>query len=373
MPASTPTSNRLARETSPCLLAHASNPVYWYPWGPEALERAEREDKPILLSIGYSACHWCHVMERESFENPELARLMNASFVCIKVDREERPDIDDVYMAATIAISGSGGWPMTVFCTPEQVPFFAGTYFAPEDHHGRPGFKTLLTRVADLWEKDRDALFRQAGEVQEHLTKLSTPNPPQTVSSASLELATGQLARSFDPEWGGFGPAPKFPPSQALQLLLRQHYRTGNEQLLGMVTKTLDAMRRGGIYDHIGGGFARSSVDARWLVPHFEKMLYDNAQLARVYLEAYIVTRDQDYLSVVTETLDYIIREFQGSDGGYFSATDADSEGVEGKYFVFTPQQIRTILEPEETRAFCAYYDITESGNWDGVSVPNVP
>src|SRR5690606_34829775 len=237
MPASTPTSNRLARETSPCLLAHASNPVYWYPWGPEALERAEREDKPILLSIGYSACHWCHVMERESFENESIARAMNQAFVCIKVDREERPDLDDVYMAATIAISGSGGWPMTVFCTPEQVPFFAGTYFPPEDRHGRPGFLTLLTRIAQLWEQDRDKLFRQAGEVRDHLMKGSSLSPPQTVSAASWELATGQLARAFDETWGGFGPAPKFPPSQALHHLLRQYHRTGNADLLEMVTK----------------------------------------------------------------------------------------------------------------------------------------
>ncbi len=337
------------------------------------MERAEREDKPILLSIGYSACHWCHVMERESFENESIARAMNQAFVCIKVDREERPDLDDVYMAATIAISGSGGWPMTVFCTPEQVPFFAGTYFPPEDRHGRPGFLTLLTRIAQLWEQDRDKLFRQAGEVRDHLMKGSNLSPPQTVSAASWELATGQLARAFDETWGGFGPAPKFPPSQALHHLLRQYHRTGNADLLEMVTKTLDAMHQGGLYDHIGGGFARYSVDDRWLVPHFEKMLYDNAQLPRVYLEAYCVTRQEAYRSVVVETLDYIIRDMQDESGGYYSATDADSEGTEGKFYVFTPKQVRKLLEPEETRAFCAYYDVTEAGNWEGVSIPNTP
>jgi uncharacterized protein len=373
MVVATPQKNRLASETSPYLLQHADNPVDWYPWGPEALERAQREDKPILLSVGYAACHWCHVMERECFENPAIAELMNRSFVCIKVDREERPDIDDVYMAATVAISGSGGWPMTVFCTPEQTPFFAGTYFPPEDRMGRPGFPTLLQRITALWANDRDALFRQAGELLEHLEKQASLPPSRGISASSLELATGHLARNFDAQWGGFSKAPKFPACQALHLLLRQFSRTGNPQLLEMVTRTLDKMSQGGIYDHIGGGFARYSTDERWLVPHFEKMSYDNAQLARVYLEAYQVTGFDRYRTIVEETLDYVIREMQDARGGYYSATDADSEGEEGKFFVFTPRELRNVLEAEEIRAFCAYYDISESGNWEGKSIPNTP
>lgn len=372
-PAEPQRTNRLASETSPYLLQHARNPVDWYPWGPEALERAEREDKPILLSVGYSACHWCHVMERECFENPTIAALMNASFVCIKVDREERPDIDDVYMAATIAITGAGGWPMTVFCTPEQTPFFAGTYFPPEDRQGRPGFATLLQRIARLWDEDRDALYRQGGELRDHLLRQSTLEAAQSVSAQSLELATGYLARGFDAKWGGFGTAPKFPPAMALHLLMRQFSRTGNSQLLEMVTRTLDSMARGGMYDHVGGGFARYSTDERWLVPHFEKMLYDNAQLARVYLHAHRLTGNAEYAAVVRETLDYVLREMHAPDGGYYSAQDADSEGEEGKYFVFTPRELRGVLEPEEVRLFCAYYDITDAGNWEGMSIPNTP
>lgn len=369
----TPSTNRLAKETSPYLLQHATNPVDWYPWGPEALERAANEDKPILLSIGYSACHWCHVMERECFANPTIAELMNRFFVCIKVDREERPDLDDVYMAATVAITGAGGWPMTVFCTPEQTPFFAGTYFPPNDHQGRPGFATLLRRIAQLWETDRDSLYRQGGELRDHLLRQSAPDPAQTVTAQSLELATGHLARTFDERYGGFTPAPKFPPTQALELLMRQFARTGNAQLLTMLTRTLDAMHRGGIYDHLGGGFARYSTDERWLVPHFEKMLYDNAQLARVYVHAYQITGNPAYALVVRETLDYVLREMQSEGGGYFSSQDADSEGEEGKYFVFTPRELRTVLEAEEVRLFCAYYDITEAGNWEGKSIPHTP
>jgi uncharacterized protein YyaL (SSP411 family)/aryl-alcohol dehydrogenase-like predicted oxidoreductase len=365
--------NRLAKETSPYLLQHAGNPVDWYPWGPEALERAAREDKPILLSVGYSACHWCHVMERECFENPRIAALMNASFVCIKVDREERPDLDDVYMAATVAITGGGGWPMTVFCTPEQTPFFAGTYFPPQDYNGRPGFPTLLQRIATLWNDDRDALYRQAGELRDHLLRQTALEPAQSVAAQSIELATGHLARTFDAQWGGFGGAPKFPPYQALELLLRQYTRTQNPQLLEMVTGTLDAIHRGGIYDHLRGGFARYSTDERWLVPHFEKMLYDNAQFVRVYTAAFQVTKNQAYASVVQETLDYVMGDLQDPAGGYYSAQDADSEGEEGKYFVFTPRELRGALEAEEMRAFCAYYDITEAGNWEGKSIPNTP
>ncbi len=365
--------NRLANETSPYLLQHAHNPVDWYPWGSAALERAEREDKPILLSVGYAACHWCHVMERESFENEAIANLMNRHFVCIKVDREERPDIDDIYMTATVAMTGGGGWPMTVFLTPEQAPFFAGTYFPPEDTGGRPGFATLLSRIAELWTADRDQLFRQAGELADHIRRQSELDPPGAISSEVIDLGIAQLTRVFDERWGGFGEAPKFPPCQALHLLLRRYSETANTELLQMATTTLDAMKNGGIYDQLAGGFARYSTDEQWHVPHFEKMLYDNAQLARVYVEAAQITGDTEYERIARETLDYIIREMQSPDGGYYSATDADSEGVEGKYFTFTPKQLRQHLEPEETRVFCAYYDVSDSGNWEGTNVLRTP
>ena len=365
--------NRLAHETSPYLLQHARNPVDWYPWGHEALDRAKREDKPILLSIGYAACHWCHVMERESFESEDVAAVMNANFVCIKVDREERPDLDDVYMAATIAMSGHGGWPMTVFLTPRQEPFFAGTYFPPDDRHGRPGFKTLLLRIAELWKSDRQRLVEQASELTDHVRGRSSPPLPGAVGEDAIVAAASDLVESFDPEYGGFGGAPKFPPSASLSLLLRLYHRRPEDTLLTVVTKTLDAMKSGGIYDHLGGGFARYSVDERWLVPHFEKMLYDNAQLARVYLEAYQVTGSPEYGRVAAETLDYIAREMQSADGGYYSATDADSEGVEGKFFVWTLDQLEEVLGRPATEWFAAYYDVTAEGNWEDVSILNTP
>jgi hypothetical protein len=365
--------NRLAGETSPYLLQHAHNPVDWYPWGPEALERAWREDKPILLSIGYAACHWCHVMERESFENEAIAKLMNEHFVCIKVDREERPDLDDVYMAATVAMSGGGGWPMTVFLTPDQRPFFAGTYFPPADRYGRPGFPSLLERISDLWRADRQALTAQAAELTAHVRAQGERSLPLAVGERALRAAVQELRTTFDARWGGFGAAPKFPPPGALSLLLRWYRRTTDERALTMVKTTLDGMRRGGMYDHVGGGFARYSTDERWLVPHFEKMLYDNAQLARVYLEAYQVTSHDDYRRVAVEVLDYILREMQGPEGGYYSATDADSEGEEGKFFVWRPDEIRELLERDAAERFCLYYDITEQGNWEGTNIPNTP
>jgi uncharacterized protein YyaL (SSP411 family) len=300
--------NRLAHETSPYLLQHAHNPVDWFAWGAEALERSKREDKPILLSIGYAACHWCHVMERESFENEDVARVMNEHFVCIKVDREERPDIDDIYMTATVAMTGHGGWPMTVFLTPKQEPFYAGTYFPPDDRQGRPGFKTLLERIAELWNADRTRLSEQAAELTEHVRGRSELLREASVGEEAMFAAATELADSFDPAHGGFGSAPKFPPSASLSLLLRLHRRTAEPSLLQMATVTLDAMKNGGIYDHVAGGFARYSVDEEWLVPHFEKMLYDNAQLARVYLEAFQVTANDEYRRVAAETLDYVAR-----------------------------------------------------------------
>ncbi|MFO7179270.1 MAG: thioredoxin domain-containing protein [Pseudomonadota bacterium] len=365
--------NRLANETSPYLLQHANNPVDWYPWGEEALRRAREEDKPIFLSIGYAACHWCHVMERESFENPEIAEVLNRHFVSIKVDREERPDLDDVYMAATVALSGSGGWPMSVFLAPDQRPFFAGTYFPPTDRWGRPGFSTILRRIADLWANERTALLEQAERLTEHVRDQSEPAMPLPIPPSAIDDAVEALSRSYDARHGGFGEAPKFPPHQALGLLLRHYARTKNPRSLEMARGTLDGMKNGGIYDHVGGGFARYSTDERWLVPHFEKMLYDNAQAAVVYLEAFQVTGDREYARVARETLDYVVREMQGAEGGYFSATDADSEGEEGKFFVFTFDEIQEILGREDAEAFCLYYDVTPEGNWEGKNVLNTP
>jgi len=366
--------NRLIHETSPYLLQHAHNPVDWYPWGEEALERARREDRPVLLSVGYSACHWCHVMERESFEDEAIAALMNENFVNIKVDREERPDLDEIYMAATVALNrGQGGWPMTVFLTPDLEPVFAGTYFPPTDRYGRPGFATVLKEIARAWREDRETLRQRASEFAEQLRQRRSLGPPLAVGEAELQSALEGYRRDFDPEYGGFGSAPKFPPAAGLQLLLRLHRRFGDPQALTMVRKTLEAMARGGMYDHIGGGFARYSTDRRWLVPHFEKMLYDNALLGKAYLEGYQVTGDLFLRRVAAETLDYTLREMTSPEGGFYSSTDADSEGEEGKFFVWTPEQVAEVLDEEEARRFNAYYDITLSGNWEGKSIPNTP
>ena len=367
--------NRLVHSTSPYLLQHAHNPVDWHPWGEEALARSRDEDKPILLSIGYSACHWCHVMERESFEDEGIARLMNDHFVPVKVDREERPDLDDIYMAATLAMNqGQGGWPMTVFLTPDQQPFFAGTYFPPVDRYGRPGFRTLLERIADLWKRDRAGLRAQASEVTQFLRENTRSAPGLSVGADEIRKAAAQLARDFDERWGGFGRAPKFPPSAALSLLLRVHRRFGDTEALRLATRTLEMMARGGMHDQIGGGFHRYSVDERWLVPHFEKMLYDNAQLARVYLEAHQASGEAAFRTVAQDILDYVCREMTSPEGGFYSATDADSEGEEGKFFVWTPAEVREALGDAETaRLFCAAYDITEAGNFEGHGIPNLP
>jgi uncharacterized protein YyaL (SSP411 family)/aryl-alcohol dehydrogenase-like predicted oxidoreductase len=365
--------NRLANETSPYLLQHSENPVDWYPWGPEALERARREDRPVLLSIGYAACHWCHVMERESFENEAIAALMNEYFVCVKVDREERPDLDEVYMAATVAMSGHGGWPMTVFLTPDQEPFFAGTYFPPMDQYGRPGFPSLLRRIAELWRSDRSDLQEEARAVVERLRAQAEPSRPADIGADTIAGAAETLERAYEPPHGGFGSAPKFPPAAQIALLLRHYTKTGDRRWLAPAKGTLDGMKNGGMYDHLGGGFARYSTDERWLVPHFEKMLYDNAQLSKVYLEAWQVTGDREYARVARETLDYVVREMQSPEGGYYCATDADSEGEEGKYFVWTPEAVDRELDEDEAEAFSAYYDVTPQGNWEGVSVLNTP
>ncbi len=367
-PPTSPQRSRLAGETSPYLLQHASNPVDWYPWGPEALERARREQRPILLSIGYAACHWCHVMERESFEDAQVAALMNAHFVCIKVDREERPDLDEIYMSATIAMSGGGGWPMTVFLTPDQQPFFAGTYFPPRDSQGRPGFTTLLKAIARAWEHDRDAVGEQARELTEHIRAQALVGTPTGLGDAAIEAAVAQLTASFDERWGGFGAAPKFPPCAALSLLLRVHARTGHERALTMVRRTLDAMKDGALYDQLAGGFARYATDERWRVPHFEKMLYDNAQLVRVYVEAWQLTGEPEYERVARETCDYVLRELSLPDGGFASAEDADSEGVEGRAYVWTLAELRAALGPEDARLAAAYFGATEQGTWEGTN-----
>ena len=367
--------NRLIHETSPYLRQHAYNPVEWYPWGKEALTRSKELNRPILLSIGYSSCHWCHVMERESFESERIAQLMNDHFICIKVDREERPDLDEIYMQATLAMNGGqGGWPMTVFLTPDQEPIFAGTYFPPEDKYGRPGFPTVLTKISEFWRKDREGLIKQAAHVTSRLKEgLRTPSPT-SVGEEELRAAVSQYAEDFDARYGGFGGAPKFPPATGLSLLLRCYHRTKDPHTLTMVRKTLDGMAAGGMYDQLGGGFARYSTDERWLVPHFEKMLYDNALLARTYVEAYQVTQDPEYRRVASETLDYILREMTSPEGGFYSATDADSEGVEGKFFVWTPEQIRAALPSQEDAArFCAFYDVTAAGNWEHTNVLNRP
>ena len=365
--------NRLIHETSPYLLQHAANPVDWYPWGPEALQAAKTQNRPILLSIGYSACHWCHVMERESFENETIASIMNQHFVCIKVDREERPDLDEIYMQATVTLNhGQGGWPMTVFLTPDQEPFFAGTYFPPDDRWGRPGFPSLLKKISEAWETDSAGLTNQAHQLTERLKNELKAVSPVSVSASVLDEAVIQFRENFDERHGGFGSAPKFPPAAGLSLLLRCYRRTGESRTLQMVTRTLDAMAAGGIYDHIGGGFARYSTDERWLVPHFEKMLYDNALLARTYLEAYQVTKQASYRQITIEVLDYILREMTDPAGGFYSATDADSEGVEGKFFVWTPAEVQAVMQnTEDSRRFCACYDITDQGNWEHRSIPN--
>ncbi len=333
--------NRLAQETSPYLLQHADNPVDWYAWGDEALTRAREEDKPILLSIGYSACHWCHVMEHESFEDEATAALMNEHFVCVKVDREERPDLDSVYMDAVVSLTGHGGWPMTVFLTPAGEPFFGGTYFPPEPRHGLPSFKQLLSAVADAWHERRAEIQRDAGSITEQLRQTAQPSRDPLTSSLLTDAVRG-LRRGFDPEWGGFGNAPKFPPASVLEFLLR---RDEHE----LVTKTLDAMALGGMYDLVGGGFHRYSVDREWLIPHFEKMLYDNALLVPAYLHAWVVTGNERYREVVGQTADYMLRELRLPEGCFASAQDADTDGVEGLTYTWTQEDG---IPPELLRPF---------------------
>jgi len=357
--------NRLAGETSPYLLQHAHNPVDWYPWGQEAFDRAKKEDRPVLVSIGYAACHWCHVMEEESFEDEETAALMNASFVSIKVDREERPDVDAIYMDAVQAMTGGGGWPLTAFLTPEGEPFYAGTYFPKEDRHGLPAFGKILGTIAEAWKDRREEVRTQGRRVVDTLARAGAMGAsPEPLSDDLLREAFGGLRRSFDHRWGGFGGAPKFPQPMTLEFLLHCHLR-GYEDAPEMLQTTLDRMAAGGMYDQAGGGFHRYSTDAMWHVPHFEKMLYDNAQLARVYARAWQVTGNERYRRVATETCDYQLREMRHPDGGFFSSQDADSEGVEGKFFVWSPDELVSVAG----EAVAAAFGSSPSGNWEGTNV----
>jgi hypothetical protein len=367
--------NKLADETSPYLLQHKDNPVDWYPWGEEALKKARDEDKPVLLSVGYSACHWCHVMERESFEDEETARMMNEHFVNIKVDREERPDIDSIYMSAVQALTRHGGWPMTVFLTPDGTPFYGGTYFPPVPSRGMPSFQQLLLSLADAYENRRDEVLRSAESVRDYLRASTGTAIPKAEATGTeiLDRAAASLLSQLDRRFGGFGGAPKFPQAMNLEVLLRHHHRTGDRAALDGVEISLRGMANGGIYDQLGGGFARYSVDEYWLVPHFEKMLYDNALLSRLYLETHLVTGDPFYRRIAEETLDYVLRDMTSEEGGFFSAEDADSEGVEGKFYVWTPDEIEAALDPEDAQLAARYWDVTERGNFEGKNILHIP
>src|SRR3954462_3307924 len=359
-----PVANRLARETSPYLLQHAGNPVDWYPWGDEAFARAREEDRAVLVSIGYSACHWCHVMERESFEDERIAELMNERFVCIKVDREEHPDVDAIYMDAVQAMTGHGGCPLNAFLTPDAIPFWAGTYFPPEPRQGMPSWPQVLTAIGAAWDEQREEIRSQAGGIVARLRGAAALQPPDDeVDPASLDAAVGELRKLYDSEHGGFGRAPKFPPSSAIEFLLGRGERE-------MSLHTLRRMAAGGMYDQVGGGFSRYSVDRFWLVPHFEKMLYDNALLARAYLHAWQVTGDELFRRVCRETLDWALAGLRQEEGAVASALDADSEGVEGKFYVWTPAEVRDVLGDELGEEMIAHFGITESGNFEGRNIP---
>lgn len=367
--------NRLKDQTSPYLKQHENNPVDWYPWGEEAFQHAREQNKPILLSVGYSACHWCHVMAHESFEHEETAQIMNALYINVKVDREERPDVDAIYMEAVQALTGSGGWPMTVFLLPDGRPFFGGTYFPLEPRMGMSSFRQILHRVHDAYVNRYSGIEAAARGLTERLKRdlFQGGGDADMLNDDLLEVAITQMTTSFDRNNGGFGGAPKFPQPMGLEFLLRQHARTGDVSALRMVTHTLYKMARGGIYDQIGGGFARYSVDALWLVPHFEKMLYDNAQLSRVYLHAWQATGDDFLKRIAEEVYDYILREMTAPEGGFYSATDADSEGEEGKFFVWTAEEIAELLNADDYRIAVAYWDISATGNFEGKSILYVP
>ena len=366
-------SNRLINETSPYLLQHAHNPVDWFSWNEEAFEKARWEDKPVLISIGYSACHWCHVMEHESFEDEATARMMNEHFVNIKIDLEERPDVDQIYMQFVQMTVGSGGYPLNVFLTPDKLPFFGGTYFPPVNRYNMPSFQRILSSIADAWRNNREELLNSASEILDEMQRVGSAEfEVGGLSLDQMNQAFLSFTRSFDEVNGGFGGAPKFPPPMSLEFLLRYYHRTKDENALAMVEKTCTEMASGGIYDQLGGGFHRYTVDAVWLVPHFEKMLYDNAQLARIYLHLFQVTREDFYKRIAVETLEYVKREMLDERGGFYTAQDADSEGAEGKFFVWTPGETTEILGAEDARIFNFYYDVTENGNFEEKNILNV-
>ncbi len=365
--------NHLAQETSPYLLQHADNPVAWHPWGHEALKLAQDQDKPILLSIGYAACHWCHVMAHESFADEETAVYMNKYFINIKVDREERPDLDSIYMSAVVSMTGQGGWPMTVFLTPDGRPFYGGTYFPATPRYNMPSFQQVLASVNRAWHEQRADIDENATQLTNSLIRVFNQGSEGDALEESLfENAIAGLTRAFDQDLGGFGHAPKFPPSMTLEFLLRVGSRLDDADAGYMLEHTLKMMAQGGLYDQLGGGFARYATDSKWLVPHFEKMLYDNALLARVYLHAYQVTGDSFYRRIAVETLDFMWREMRHKDGGFYSSYDADSAGEEGKFYVWQPEEIRQVLG-EDAELFMLYYDVTERGNWEGQSILNTP
>jgi uncharacterized protein YyaL (SSP411 family) len=364
--------NRLAREKSPYLLQHARNPVDWFAWGDEAFQKAQRENKPVFLSVGYSTCHWCHVMERESFESEPLAAFLNEHFVSIKVDREERPDVDKIYMSFVQATTGSGGWPMNVFLTPDLKPFFGGTYFPPENRYGRPSFLQLLQHIHQLWETRRDELVESAKDATVKLAEVASAHEPSELAATVDDLRNAglKLKQMYDPRHGGFGGAPKFPQPSHPQFLLRYAKRFGDEEATRMVLHTCERMAAGGIHDQLGGGFARYSVDAEWLVPHFEKMLYDNAQLAQLYLDAFLVSGNNSHADVVRDILNYVLRDMTDPKGGFYSAEDADSEGHEGKFYCWTRAELEKLLSPDEFSAAVRYFGITEQGNFVDHSHP---
>jgi uncharacterized protein len=361
--------NRLARETSPYLLQHATNPVDWYPWGPEALERARSEHKPIFLSIGYSACHWCHVMERESFEDEAVAELLARHFVSIKVDREERPDVDAIYMRAVQALTGSGGWPLSVFLTPGLEPFFGGTYFPPVRAHGRPSFGDLVRTLGEAWERDRDRMIERGRQLAERIRKEAQATFAGELQPSVLDRSLAQLSQSYDDAWGGFGGPPKFPHALDIRVCLRHHARTQNPLPLAMARHTLERMALGGMYDQLGGGFHRYSTDERWLVPHFEKMLYDNALLVPAYVEGWLAVRTPLFAKVARDCCTWVLREMVAPGGGFCSAQDADSEGAEGRFYVWTPSELETVLGRERAGWAAAWWDVSDVGNFeDGAS-----
>lgn len=365
--------NRLKNEKSPYLLQHANNPVDWYPWSEEAFEKASSEDKMIFLSIGYSTCHWCHVMAHESFEDEEVAEILKKHYICIKVDKEERPDIDAVYMGACQAVNGSGGWPLTCILTADQKPFFVGTYFPKYGRYGQPGLIDILNRISLLWDTQREILV-QCGEQITDLLFSDQTSGHKDIQTVDHTLATRAFLfykQQFDKEWGGFGRAPKFPVPHNLLFLMRYSHLENNEEAMQMVENTLISMAKGGIFDQIGGGFSRYSTDEKWLVPHFEKMLYDNALLSIAYLEAFQITGKTEYVHIARRTLDYVLRELTGESGAFFCGQDADSDGIEGKYYVFSPDEIKKVLGEKEGTKFCKQYDITDAGNFEGKSIPN--